>query len=233
MTNTKEINILTFTDVLEMQHKVVQWNKLFGINPTDKEYIPLYHSLSKEEFFDKGEFLESWNNDCDEGILDGAADLTFTVFQWAVLSGFNMEPIDECWFEGIESCSEITHYVNALGLELEVKGGKSFGVQTVLLYILKGLSAKYNVKAAFDRVCESNYSKAVHKDKNVDIEKEIEDITSQGRYGDITCETSGDYVIFKAGKDIRSGVAFDKSKVVKSSFFVDVKDLGGLACFKY
>ncbi len=227
----KEINILTFADVLEMQRKVVQWNKLFGINPTDKQYITLYRELSKEEFFDKGEFLESWDKRCDEGILDGAADESFTTFQWAVLDGNSIDPSDEDWFDGIDADSDITPYIQGLGKELE--RGNSFASQTELLHILKRLSTKYNVKAAFDRVCESNYSKAVHKDKNVDIEKETAYITSQGRYGEITCETSGDYVIFKAGKDIRSGVVFDKPKVVKSSFFVDVEELGGLACFKY
>ena len=231
MTNTKEINILTFADVLEMQRKVVQWNKLFGINPTDKEYIPLYKSLSDEEFFGDSEFLESWNKKCEEGQLDGAADLSFTTFQWAVLDDNCIDPADECWFEGIGADSDITPYIEGLGKELE--RGDSFASQTELLHILKRLSTKYNVKAAFDRVCESNYSKAVHKDKNVDIRAEIDYITSKGRYADITAEESGDYIIFKAGMDVESGVVFDKKKVIKSRQFVDIPELGGLLEFKY
>ena len=232
MTNTKEINILTFADVLEMQRKVVQWNKLFGINPTDKEYIPLYHELSKEEFFGEGEFLESWDKRCDKGILDGLCDMVFTTFQWGVLEGCPLVTSDRDWVEKVDTLAPEIH-ISVIGSSLPYKKCGAFDIVSELIYLLVQASTQYNVKAAFDRVCESNYSKAVHKDKNVDIEKEIEYITSQGRYGDITCETSGDYIIFKAGKDIRSGVVFDKPKVVKSSFFVDVEELGGLACFKY
>ena len=43
----------------------------------------------------------------------------------------------------------------------------------------------------------------------------------------------GEYFVFTAGRDVQSGVVFDTPKVVKSSRFVDVEELGGLLEFVY
>lgn len=219
---------LTIEDLLYMQDKVVEWNKIFGIYPSSKEMVPLYQALSHEEFFGEDEFLESYKKGDHEGILDGCADLAFTVMQWAVMSGYFIRETDK---SVLIPPSNVDFEISCL--EYEISHKFAWEAQTALMTVLYLLSEKYDILGAFDRVCESNYSKALHKDNSVDIEAEIEYILSQGRYEDITCEESGDYYVFKAGKDLQSGVVFDKGKVVKHSKFVSVEDLGGLSEFVY
>ena len=69
--------------------------------------------------------------------------------------------------------------------------------------------------------------------KTVDVAEEIDYITSQGRYADVFVEKSGDYLIFKAKRDLQEGNFFEKGKIVKWSGFRSVEDLGGLEEFIY
>ena len=224
----------TFDDLLYIQQSVIDWNIIFGIKPEDSQYVSLYHSLSKEEFNGKGEFYPSLMAGEIEGIADGLGDMCFTVFQWAVLDGNMMlDNYDRSWFDKIV-VGNLVHDQHVSELDKHLVEGNSFGAQTSLIHLLYYYSRKeYDVMGIFNRIKESNYSKAVKKEKVVDVQDEIDYIKEQGRYGDISCEevvapNGEEYYIFKAGQDVRSGVVFDKPKVIKSRQFVSVEELGGL-----
>ncbi|MCP3686086.1 MAG: hypothetical protein GY861_25855, partial [bacterium] len=189
-----------------------------------------YATLSLEECFGEGEFLESWKKGDHEGVLDGIADMCFTVMQWNVLNGDDLTMKDEWIVKDLLVQSE-EHLVEDLCRAIETKN--HMDSITYLVALLKFKSKEYDIVGVFNRVHKSNLSKAVHVKSGVDTDKEVDYILSQGRYEDITVVKSGDYLVFKAGRDSRSGVVFDKAKVIKSRQFVDVQDLGGLLEFVY
>lgn len=223
---------LTFADILDFQTKVIEWNKIFGINPDSKEYIGLYQQLTFEECFGTDELVESVEKGDMVGVADALADNLFTCLQWAVLNGKPLTLDDKQWFDRVVKGNimkniALEQYKDAIIEE------DSYKAQTALLHLLESYSDVINIVGAFNLVHKSNLSKAVHESKDIDIAAEIAHIESQGRYGDVTCVKSGEYWVFKAGQDVRDGVTFDKPKVVKSSLFLDLDDLGGLGQFVY
>jgi hypothetical protein len=223
---------LTFADILDFQTKVIEWNQIFGINPDSKEYTGLYQQLTFEECFKENELVESIEKGDMVGVADALADNLFTCLQWAVLDGKPLTLDDKQWFDRVVKGNNM----KTIALEQykdAVIEGDSYKAQTALLHLLESYSDVIDIVGAFNLVYESNLSKAVHESKDIDISAEIAYIESQGRYGDITCERSGEYFVFKAGQDVRDDVVFDKAKIIKSSLFLSVEDLGGLSSFVY
>lgn len=223
---------LTLADILAFQTKVIDWNQIFGINPDSKEYTGLYQQLTFEECFKENELVESIEKGDMVGVADALADNLFTCLQWAVLDGKPLTLDDKQWFDRVVKGNDM----KTIALEQykdAVVNGDSYKAQTSLLHLLESYSDVIDIIGAFNRVHESNLSKAVHESKDIDISAEIANIESQGRYGDVTCVKSGEYWVFKAGQDVRDAVVFDKPKVVKSSHFQDVNNLGGLGQFVY
>lgn len=223
---------LTFADILDFQTKVIEWNQIFGINPDSKEYTQLYQQLTFEECFKKDELVESVEKGDMVGVADALADNLFTCLQWAVLDGKPLTLDDKQWFDRVVKGNNMKTIALEQYKDAVIKGN-SYKAQTALLHLLESYSDVIDIVGAFNLVHESNLSKAVHESKDIDIAAEIAHIEEQGRYGDVTCVKSGEYWVFKAGKDIRDGVTFDKAKVVKSSYFLDLDDLGGLGKFVY
>lgn len=223
---------LEFFDVLYFQKKVIEFNKVLGINSHDKQYADLYKSLSYEECFGTGELVESVEKGDMVGIADGLADSIFTVFQWAFLEGCEITSLDELYFYKVVKKPHDKD-ISLLNFKDAILRESAFEAQSCLLHLLEAYSEDMDVVAVFNRVLESNMSKAVHKSKDIDIVSEVKYIEKQGRYGNVICVESGDYFLFKAGSDIREGTKFSKPKLIKSRQFLDVDDLGGLQCFIY
>jgi len=225
-------NKLTFDNLLKFQSDVISWNSIFNIKPTDSGYTSLYQQLTYEECFGEGELIDSLEKEDTVGILDALVDLIFTAFQWATLSGCNLQEEDRDWYDNVVVGNTAKDFYLE-ELKRTILKEDAFASQTALIHLLESYSEDFDIVGAFNLVLESNTTKAVHVSKGVDIEQEIAYIESQGRYGDITCERSGEYFVFKAGQDVRDGVVFDKAKIIKSSLFLSVEDLGGLGFFVY
>jgi len=221
--------LLTFDNVLYIQQSVKKWNEIFGIYEGDSKFSPLYQQLSYEECFKGGELLDSLEKGDKVGVLDALGDLSFTVFQWALCEGQPLELTERSGYDKVvvpNPCK--TLYLKRL--KDAILNKDSFGAATNLIHLLYSYSYEFDIVGAFNVILESNTSKALLKSKCVDIQKEIDYITSQGRYRDVVVEESGEYYVFKAGRDLRDGVVFDKPKVVKHSQF---KDVSGLEHFIY
>ncbi|AUR86282.1 hypothetical protein NVP1084O_075 [Vibrio phage 1.084.O._10N.261.49.F5] len=239
---------LTVEQFKYMEDKVLEWNTVFGNNLDDGSLISTYVKLCIEEgneyvnapqkaveLFkvkygrmpskseeDQTELLTIGHCEC----IDALGDSVFTGF---MLNRLKTEDTYDDWFEEfVTSPLIITSFDELVHL---LKKGELYTYTTYLTYQLLEDSERYNIFGAFQRICESNFSKAATKD--VDIEKEIAYIESQGRYVDVFAEESGDYIIFKARKDLVEGNTFEKGKIVKPSTFVSVEDLGGLEEFIY
>ncbi|AUR87485.1 hypothetical protein NVP1101O_074 [Vibrio phage 1.101.O._10N.261.45.C6] len=234
-----------------MEDKVLEWNTVFGNNLDDGSLIPTYVKLCIEEgneyvnapqkavelFKVKHGRMPSKNEEDQTELLtikhceriDALGDSVFTGFMLNRLQESAKYQEGDCWFtEMMTKGYDLVSMENILNL-LEISD--VYGYTTDLPLKLFQESERYNIFGAFQRICESNFSKAATKD--VDIEKEIVYIESQGRYADVFAEESGDYIIFKARKDLVEGNTFEKGKIVKPSTFVSVEDLGGLEEFIY
>lgn len=218
----KEFTDKTIDTVLE---KVVLFNKVAGNSEGDTSLIPIYTQLTKEEFFQDNEFLQSYFKDDVVGMADGIGDLLFTGGYLSILQGNNI------YFE-----NNISHKFNMK----EIIGSLSFDLITcndpkVLGALCYSLSRFMDVEGVFNRIFESNMSKFLHKDLVMEdvLEKEIEFIESNSRYGDIEYKLVGDYYVFLAGKDIKNNMIFNKPKIVKPSTYSSPEDLGGLEEFIY
>lgn len=233
MTQVKKI--LTPDDVYYMQSEVIKWNTVFNNSPTDKSLIPTYESLVREEWGGKGEYYESYLAGDVVGRADGICDLIFTGMMFAVLNGCHYAENDRLWLKIVCSKPEVN-------LNDEVRNIHSWidemtfmhnKLAASLSYLLRAESEYMDIRGAFDRVLESNYSKAIHMPAKVDIVEEIARIEAQGRYADIFSDIKGKWIILRAHQDLQEGKYFEKGKIVKSSSFKDVKDLGGLDEFVY
>lgn len=219
-----EQKILTGEDIIYMQEQVIKFNEIAGNNTKDKSLIPLYKSLTEEELLGEDELIDSWNKGDMVGVLDGLIDSVFVSFYWAVLNGhgFSKNNVDK-WYE--TAIGEVDSYSTEELLSFlkdELKFNNTFGYQSIFTVLLYKLSEKFDIVSAFGIIKESNLSKFVHEDElyhGFDLDGEVAYIESKGRYGDVTYKKVGNYYVFTAGKDLESGVVFDKPKIVKSSLF--------------
>lgn len=233
MTQIKKV--LTPEDIYYMQSEVIKWNSVFGNSPTDKSLIPTYENLVREEWGGKGEYYESYLAGDLVGRADGICDLVFTGMMLAALNECHYTENDRRWLEIVCSKPEVdlndevrnTHSWISEGAFMHNKLAAS------LPYLLRAESEYMDIRGAFDRVLESNYSKAIHMPAKVDIADEITRIEAQGRYAEVFTDIKGKWIILRAHQDFQEGKYFEKGKIVKSSLFKDVKDLGGLDEFIY
>lgn len=233
MTQIKKV--LTPEDIYYMQSEVIKWNEVFSNSPTDKSLIPTYENLVREEWGGKGEYYESYLAGDLVGRADGVCDLIFTGMMLATLNNHHYIEKDKGWLEYVLSRSnvDLDEEIQEIGLWINDAASIHSKISAHLPHLLRAESEYMDIRAAFDRVLESNYSKAIHISTNIDIEAEIARIEAQGRYAEVFAEVNGEWIILRAHRDLQEGKYFEKGKIVKSSLFKDVKDLGGLDEFVY
>lgn len=233
MTQIKKV--LTPEDIYYMQSEVIKWNEVFANSPTDKSLIPTYENLVREEWGGKGEYYESYLAGDLVGRADGICDLVFTGMMLAALNECHYTENDRRWLEIVCSKPEVDLNDEVRNTHSWINEGAFMynKLAASLPYLLRAESEYMDIRGAFDRVLESNYSKAIHISANVDIEAEIALVESQGRYAEVFAEINGKWIILRAHQDLQEGKYFEKGKIAKSSLFKDVKDLGGLDEFIY
>lgn len=233
MTQTKKV--LTPEDIYYMQSEVTKWNEVFRNSLTDKSLIPTYENLVREEWGGKGEYYESYLAGDLVGRADGICDLIFTGMMLATLNNCHYTKKDKGWLEYVLSRSnvDLDEEIKEIGLWINDAASIHSKISAHLPHLLRAESEYMNIRRAFDRVLESNYSKVIHMPAKVDIAEEIARIEAQGRYADIFSDIKGKWIILRAHQDLQEGKYFEKGKIVKSSLFKDVKDLGGLDEFIY
>lgn len=233
MTQVKKI--LTPDDVYYMQSEVTKWNEVFRNSLTDKSLIPTYENLVREEWGGKGEYYESYLAGDLVGRADGICDLIFTGMMLATLNNCHYTKKDKDWLEYVLSRSnvDLDEEIQEIGLWINDAASTHSKISAHLPHLLRAESEYMDIRGAFDRVLESNYSKAISVPTKVDISEEIIRIEAQGRYADVSVDINSEWVILRAHRDLQEGKYFERGKVAKSSLFKDVKDLGGLDEFIY
>ena len=209
------------SDIKQMLSDVVTFNTIMGNSLDNKDLISTYESLTKEEFFGKGEFKDSYIKGDLEGQLDGLCDLVYTCGYWALLEGYNLE-------NNVGTALDFTDNTflsdDIKDLEYSINEGLSAYALNNLITILskKEVTSKFDIVGAFNEVKRSNLSKFVPAE-SVDIDEEVTYIESVGRYADISVEEieteDGVLLAFKAGKDLQNNVTFKKPKLIKTRNF--------------
>lgn len=233
---TQPKKVLTPEDIYYMQSEVIKWNETFSNSPTDKNLIPTYENLVREEWGGKGEYYESYLAGDLVGRADGIADLIFTGMMLGSLTSVGYQEVDYPWLKNVTTRDDILlkDEVESLNNVIrQVADNLCDKVSAHLPYLLAAESKSMDVRKVFDRVRESNYTKAIHISAAVDIQSEIERIESEGRYAEVFAEINGEWVILRAGVDVKEGVKFEKGKIVKPSSYKSPEDLGGLDEFIY
>lgn len=233
MTQTNKV--LTPEDIYYMQSEVIKWNTVFSNSPTDKSLIPTYENLVREEWGGKGEYYESYLAEDLVGRADGICDLIFTGMMFAALNDCHYTEKNYYWLEMICSRPELDLGEEVQGISLWINEMTFMHnkLAASLPYLLRAESEYMDIRGAFDRVLESNYSKAIHISTNIDIEGEIARIEAQGRYAEVFAEVNGEWIILRAHRDLQEGKYFEKGKIAKGSWFLSVEALGGLGEFIY
>jgi hypothetical protein len=223
----KEFTLETFKGMID---KVVAWNAIGGNLPTDNSLETIYLTLSREEAFSVNEFLQGWFNKDWEMVADGLADLTFTAGFLSCIVGSDFSRTAGIISTVDEAVANLTAgLINFDSFSKKYLGGNLFR-------LCEEMSEFMDVQSVFDRVNQSNLSKYVHESvlhEGFCLDGEVQHIESQERYSGVDWKQVGEYFVFTAGQDVKSGVVFDTPKVVKSSRFVDVEELGGLLEFVY
>lgn len=199
-----------------MIDKVVFWNGLAGNLPEDKSLEPVYLQLVREEMFGQNEFLQGWFTGDKVMQADGVADLIFTGGMLSRIQGVQPRyPVDF-----FSTCEMIAILADNLI-------DNSLGVYNSLFGLCLKMSEVMDVEDIFNAVYDSNMSKYVHEVElgNFDLDEEVRLIEEQGRYTGVDYRQVGQYFIFTAKQDVRSGVVFDKPKIVKPSTFKEPIDL--------
>lgn len=221
----KEFTLKTFK---RMIGKVVEWNEIGGNSVEDTSLIPVYIQLSREEFYGQSEFLQGWFTGDKEMQADGVGDLLFVYgFLCELMKDNSVYSNDE----ELDSHNE-AEIIDHLSANL-IHGDENY---EALYTFCRKMSHHMDIEAVFNRVHTSNLSKFVHESVLLEgfcLDGEVQHIESQGRYSGVDWKQVGEYFVFTARQDVQSGVVFNTPKVVKSSRFVDVEELGGLLEFVY
>lgn len=231
---TQAPKTLTLEDLLYFQKTVIEWNELFGNSVANKDLIEVYRKLSKEELLGEGELVDSYEKGVEEGIIDGLIDSIYTGFYWCSLKGYTIKE-DDVWFSEGQWNSPCNHIETEALLHILsncLKEDKPFDFQTYFVSLLYELSDKYDIPAAFNRITESNYSKALSKDNTeYTLQECLGSVKSIGRYEDIFVEETSTHYIIKARVDTQEGVEYPTGKIVKGIWYLSTTDLGGLEEF--
>ena len=232
---------LSAQDIKDFTQTVIDFNALIGndlltTDPVMKaKLLKTYNTLSMEEITGEGELAESLEKGDKEGSLDGICDLLYTGLAYCVLEGgkCNLNRGEE-WFDnevwkGDSHSSFVEESIHDMIYSLEKN--KVYAFQTELLILLGHLHHKMDIVAGFKRVTESNFSKAMLTSSIENVGQEIQTIIDKGRYTGVATREVGEYTVFTATGDLREGKTFASPKVIKSSQFKDVSELGGLLEF--
>lgn len=219
----KEFTRDTFDAII---HDVVQWNKIGGNGVEDKSLIPIYTQLSREEMFGQNEFLQGWFTGDKVMQADGVGDLLFTVGMLCELtdSPEDFQVNTEEW-KNLFTTEDVISLLSSSLINVE----DYYELREHLFALCVKMSEIMDVEGVFRVISDSNYSKYIHEDEHdrgFELPSAVAFIEYQGRYGDVSYKKVGDYYVFTAGKDLESGVVFDKPKIIKSSLFHEPKGLG-------
>ena len=213
---------ITFSDVLGMFNTVLAWNTLAGNQPT-QELTEVYCQLTLAEYGGKEEFLEGYQTQNHEMILDGIGDMTFTGMFWAATEKFNEEDLYDSYILAVNQVRlagvSLPDTVDAMKFFIERKSSEGFLIELITLLIC--LEDQYDLLKSFQAVSESNFSKFPKVEDVEDPEKELEIILDKGRYIGLDYKEFEGRYIFTAIQDLQEGVRFDKPKIVKPSTFAE------------
>ncbi len=226
----KEFNLEVFNRMLD---KVVKWNAIGGNSVDNKDLIPTYVALSREEFFGKDEFLQGWFSGDKVMQADGLGDLVFTFgFLCKLLRSEDIILTDK----GI-LLSDIKSRIGSLSYNLLSEEDESeYWCEDLYALCLK-FSEIMDVEGVFNTIYESNMSKYMHRSdlfaraiyENTSVAEELirqySTIEEQGRYKGISSYRNEDYIVFTAEEDLQSGVVFPTPKIIKPSCFQEVTGL--------
>lgn len=206
-------------------HDVVVWNKIGGNEVEDKSLIPIYTQLSREEMFGQNEFLQGWFTGDKVMQSDGMGDLLYTCGMLCELtdSPEDFQVNTEEW-KNLFITEDVISLLSSSLINVE----DYYELREHLFALCVKMSEIMDVEGVFRVISESNYSKYVHENElynGFDLDGEVFEIESKGRYGDVKYKKVGDYYVFTAGKDLESGVVFDKPKIIKSSLYHEPEGL--------
>lgn len=220
--------------IIHMQNTVLDWNELFGNDVNNVDLIPAQKDFTIEELTGTDELVSSAMNDDDEGILDAICDVVYTGFFYLALSR-NTYQLNERF---VDHSDAISFMVGGITLKMALEQDNIDYFKSYLLNLLTFARTKYDLKKAFARVTESNYSKAIrlegeHDEINNHLRAYKKEIESVGRYADVWFAYKNGFYIVKANKDLRENKTFSTGKIIKGSWYHSVEDLGGLEEFVY
>lgn len=222
---------LSVSDILRLESGVMEFNNVFGNNPSNKDLVEVYANLTIEEV--KEGMLAEINND-DEEHIDALVDTVFTGFYLnRLVEGHPL--YEEVSFLEELCTGEYGEYTwEELISTLEHKEYSNFVARFIYKLIVQ--SEKYDILGAFDRVFKSNMSKCICKNDVisglVSLEAAIQEVQDAGRYDDLFWEETEEHFILKAKIDKQENKVYDSGKIVKiESLYSSVQDLGGLSEF--
>ena len=241
----KRKNTLVVADFMHMQEVVLKWNELAG--NLDYKNLPrsakgstvltnlekTYHQLSHEEFFGKDELKQGIETNDLVMIADGLCDSVFTVFMWAVLSGEGLDHQDSMFLQDIEDEKD-NYFDQPLAIDVDwykaaIEKGDAFEAQTQLIILLQRFNKKIDIMEAFNKVCDSNFSKFPRRDSVMDVGAECRKIEEKGRYRGISAKLidNDSRIVFLAREEVVGDnvKVYGVPKIVKSSQFRDVQNL--------
>ncbi|AUR89243.1 hypothetical protein NVP1121O_215 [Vibrio phage 1.121.O._10N.286.46.C4] len=226
------IGRLKLEDFVNMLITVEQWNAVAGNLEGDRTLTEAYRGFTYDEMFGKEEFLEGYRTGDLVMQADGIADMVYTSFFWS-LSFRSFDRVRAALCRGVrqgyqlpvESSTDLDDTVFELVEILQERFVDISFVREMVVLMIQ-MQDKLDIRKAFDKVTTSNFSKYPLVSEIECPEKEIEFITGQGRYTDVTYKTVGEgeeqRYVFLAGQDVRDGTVFTKAKIVKPSTFQDV-----------
>ncbi|WNO47328.1 hypothetical protein [Vibrio phage vB_VibM_10AMN] len=218
------MKLLTIEDIKYFDKTVFEWNLLFGNDPENKDLIPVYVNLCLEEG------SEGLTAKTLEEELDAITDSIYTGFFLNRLT--NTLDLQNKFTLGV-----VWDDVEWKHLMKQLEGKHvDYYVNDLITKVLD-LSDKYNIVGAFNRVTESNFSKAISKEKvnsgEIIIADCIKEVYDTGRYTSVFAEETDTHFIIKAKFDTQENKEYPSGKIVKGSWYSSVEDLGGLSEFIY
>lgn len=217
---------LTPEDFLYFEEQVIKFNELLGNDISDKSLSPTYQGLTEEEFNELKVAVEE-GNEVEE--LDAIIDLIFVNFYSAILEG---DPLKEWvdWLDIVCNDKDIKLLCGTDILEDNLRK-PVYIFQTVLVGYIISNQHRFDIRGAFERVLESNLSKAIKITNDIDIQKYVDEVISKGRYKGVDYREVNGYYVITATEDVQEGRIYSSPKVVKGSWYSSVEDLGGLEEF--
>ncbi len=221
---------LTAEQFQYMEDKVIEFNYLIGNDPDNQDLIPTYKNLCLEE---GREYLVADKNDDHVERIDALVDSVFTGF---MLNRLHEKERFGSWFDVVTDGNfRDSTFLTAFEA---ISQDEVFEYTTGLVIALYKESERYDIMGAFKRVSESNFSKAIPKEKvesgEIVIADCIKEVYDSGRYEGVTSEDLGSHYVIKALRDTKENLEYETGKIIKGdSWYRSVEQLGGLEEFIY